>query len=199
MMKKIFSILIIFIILILMSNSVFASEYWEKENKKRENAFREALNSYMQTFMTEETPEEDKITSYEYTGFGVGEVDNENKLAVTISFNVTPANENNTTWFKHGNCCFAVFSKINEENVLEKISRYPDNYDKFLEKFEEYKKNNKETTENIQIQGQQAENNLANQEIEKISNTIYISCSIVLITIICLITVKFLKNRKKHV
>ena len=97
MMKKIFSILIIFIILILMSNSVFASEYWEKENKKRENAFREALNSYMQTFMTEETPEEDKITSYEYTGFGVGEVDNENKLAVTISFNVTPANENNTT------------------------------------------------------------------------------------------------------
>ena len=59
-----------------------------KENKKRENAFREALNSYMQTFMKEETPEEDKITSYEYTGFGVGEVDNENKLAVTISFKI---------------------------------------------------------------------------------------------------------------
>ena len=164
-MKKIYSGIILFITLILISNFVFATEYWEKENKKRETAFKLALDSYMKTFMTEETPEEDRITDYTYTGFGGSEKEgDENKLFITISTYVTPVNEDNTTWSKNGDYCFAVFSKVNDEYVLDRISRYPDNYDKFLERFEEYKKNNFETpkTETTMIQGE-GQNNLANR------------------------------------
>lgn len=187
-MKKIYSIVISFVILMLFSNSVFATEYWDKENKKRELAFKDALASYMETFMKEDTPEEDRITNYECSGFGIAaKGETEDKLYVNIGFHVTPANENNTTWNKSSNCCFATFSKVNGEYVLEKISRYPDNYDKFLERFEEYKKNNPETLESVQIQGQETTNNLANQKIEKMSNIIVIVCSIILIVMICVI------------
>ena len=124
-MKKVYSIVILFVILILVSNSVFATEYWDKENKKRETAFKDALDSYMETFMKEETTTEDKITNYEYSGFGIAaKGDTEDKLYVNISVNVTPINENNTTWNKSSNCCFATFSKVNGEYVLEKISRF---------------------------------------------------------------------------
>ena len=96
--------------------------------------------------------------------------------------NVTPVNENNTTWSKCGDICFVVFSKVNDEYVVDKISRYPDNYDKFLEKFEEYKKNNSETDkkETISIQGN-SENNLASQEIQKINNGLIIGFGILFI------------------
>lgn len=182
-MKKIYSGIILFITLILISNFVFATEYWEKENKKRETAFKSALDSYMKTFMTEETPEEDRITDYTYTGFSGSEKEgDENTLFITISTYVTPVNEDNTTWSKHGDYCFAVFSKVNDEYVLDKISRYPDNYDKFLERFEEYKKNNFETskTETTIIQGE-GQNNLANREIKKINNNVIIVCTILFI------------------
>ena len=196
-MKKIYSIFITFVILMLISSAVFASDYENDENKKRENAFKMALDSYMQTFMTEETPEEDRIKDYIYTGFGMSEQrENDDKLYVNISFIVTPVNEDNTTWNKHGDICFASFSKVDGEYVLYKISRYPDNYDKFLERFEEYKKNNAETKEITQVQGEEMINNLASEEIEKMSNIIYISCSIILIVMICFIITRFIKKIK---
>ena len=191
-MKKLCSIVILFGILILISNSVFATENWQKENKKRETAYKAALETYLEPFKAEEIPEEDRIKDYIYTGFGDG-IDGH----VTISFQVTPANENSTTWSKNWNYCFAVFSKVNDEYVLERISRYPDNYDKFLERFEEYKKSNPETTENVQIKGEEVTNNLVNQEIEKISNRIYIICSVPLIIMTCFGVIKIIKNKKK--
>ena len=131
----------------------------------------------MKTFMTEETPEEDRITDYTYSGFGVSENDgDENTLSATIHTRVTPVNESNTTWPKTGDNCFAVFSKVNGEYVLDRISRYPDNYDKFLERFEEYK-NNKET---ISIQGE-SENSFASQEIQKINNSLIIGFAVLFI------------------
>ena len=194
MMKKVYSIVISFVILILFSNSVFATEYWDKENKKRETAFENALDSYMVTFMKEETPEEDKITDYLFSGYSVSTKEGaDDKLYVNISFNVTPVNENNTTWNKSSNYCFATFSKIHDEYVVEKISRYPDNYEKFLERFEEYKKNNPETSESVQIQGQETTNNLANQKIEKMSNIIVIGCSIILLVMICFIVKRIVR------
>ena len=108
--------------------------------------------------------------------------EDKNKLYMYITMKITPINENNTTWSKHGDICFVVFSKINDEYVVDKISRYPDNYDKFLEKFEEYKKNNSETDkkETILIQGK-SEKNLASQEIQKISNGLIIGFGILFV------------------
>lgn len=192
-MKKICSIIALFGILILISNTVFANEYWEKENKRREKLYESELDKYMQNFMTEETPEEDRITSYEFSGYGYadkGETDKE--LNVSISFRVTPVNENNTTWNKHDNICFAVFSKVDDEYVLERISRYPDNYDEFLKRFEEYK-NSPKNTEIVTIQGEE-QNSLANQEMEKINNNLVIGFSIVFVLSGVLLVI-FIKNK----
>lgn len=193
-MKKLYSIVIIFGLLMLISNTVFASNHWKEENEKMDNAIRKALDSYMQTFMTENTSEQDRIKDYIFIGGGRDY--NEDKLKATISFYVTSINENNTSWNKHKNICFAEFSKINNQYVLDKISRYPDNYDEFLERFEEYKKNNPTVIESTQIQGEEMTNNLANQEIDKMSNIIFISCSIVLLAVVCLIIKRFSKIRR---
>lgn len=191
-MKKLYSMIIIFGILIVISNTVFATDYWKVENEKRETAIRKAVDSYMQTFISEEVQEEDRIKDYICTGFSM-DVEGE-KFKSIISFHVTPTNENNTTWSTHGNICFARFAKVNDEYVLEKISRYPDNYDKFLERFEEYKKNKPITIENTQIQGEELTNNLANQEIKKTSNIIYTSCLIILIAMIFFIITRIVKK-----
>ncbi len=178
-MKKICSILIIFGILILISNTVFANEYWEKENKRRENLYKETLDKYMQSFMTEEIPEQDRIKSYEFSGYGYahkGETDTE--INASISFRVTPVNENNTTWSKN-NICFATFLKVDGEYVLDKISRYPDNYDEFLRRFEEYK-NSPKSIQTVSIQGEEQQT-LANQEVQKINNNLVIGFSILFV------------------
>ena len=197
-MKKIYSIVIIFGILILISNTVFATDYrYNKENKMREEAFKSALDSYMQTFMKEETPEQDRIENYIYTGYGMSEEkDNDDKLYVNISFCVTPVNEENTTWNKTTNYCFASFTKVDGEYVLDKISRYPENYDEFLERFEEYKKNNSTAIESTQMQVEEITNNLGNHEIEKMSNIIFIGCSVALVAMVIFLIIKFIKHRK---
>ena len=197
-MNKIYSIFIIFGILIIITNTVFATDYrYNKENKIIEETFKSALDSYMQTFMTEETPEQDRIKDYIYTGFAMSEErENDNKLYVNISFCVTPVNADNTTWNKGSNRCFASFTKEDNEYELYKISRYPDYYDEFLLRFEEYKENNPTTIENTQIQVEEMTNNLANQEIDKMSKIIFVSCSIVLLGMAIFIITKFIKYRK---
>lgn len=181
-MKKIYSGIILFITLILISNLALATEYWEKENQKIKTACEVALDSYMKTFMTEETPEQDRIKDYTFTGYGMSEGEDENKLYMHISMNIIPVNEDITAWSKHGDICFVVFSKVNDEYVVDRISRYPDNYDKFLERFEEYKKSDSETDkkETISIQGE-SQNNLASQEIQKINNGLVIGFGILFI------------------
>ena len=199
-MKKIYSGIILFIALILISNLAFATEYWEKENKKIETACELALDSYMKTFMTEETPEEDRIKDYTFSGYGMSKGEDENKLYMHISMHITPFNENNTTWSKNGDICFVVFSKVNDEYVVDRISRYPDNYDKFLERFEEYKNSNSETDkkETISIQGE-SQKNLATQEIQKINNGLMIGFAILFIissiSLVMFVRKKITKNK----
>lgn len=195
-MKKIYGIAIVFGILVCISNFVLAAQDWNKENKKREKAFQSALSSYMQTFMTEETPEEDRIVNYQFTGYSNSEEEIESKdgkLTATISFQVTPVNQENTTWMKHGDYCFAVFSKVNGEYVLDRISRYPDHYDEFLKRFEEYK-TNQEVSKTVAIQGEK-QDNLVKQEIQKVSNLLMVGCVMLFVVssaglLVCLIKKK---------
>ena len=193
-MKKIYSIFIVFGILILISNTAFARNYNNYEHKKIEEACKSALDSYMQTFMTEETPEEDRIKDYSYSYYMSNKRENDDKLYVNIDFHVTPENKENTTWNKGISYCFASFSKVDGEFVLDEISRYPDNYDEFLERFEEYKKNNPTKIENRQMQLEEMINNLTNHEIDKMSNIIFVSCSIVLLAAVSFIIVKLIKK-----
>lgn len=196
-MKKIYSIFIIFGILIMISNTAFATDYrYDKEHKMMVETFKSALDSYMQIFMTEEMPEQDRIKDYIYTGFAMSsERENDDKLYVNISFCVTPVNADNTTWNRGSNHCFASFTKVDNGYELYKISRYPDYYDEFLERFEEYKKNNPTTIENTQIQVDEMTNSFSNQEIDKMSKIIFVSCSIVLLIMIIFMITKFIKRR----
>lgn len=200
-MRKILNGIVLFIILIMMSSSAFAGEKADRENKKRETAFKEALDSYMQEFMKEDTPDEDRITSYEYSGFGWNEKEEDGvkKMFANISFGTTPVNPENTTWYQYNNMCFAVFQIVDDEYVLERISRYPDNWDEFMERFEEYKKNggNKESNKDVAVKEVQAteENSLENQEITKMSNAIFYVCLAIFMVSIIIIFIR-LKNRK---
>ena len=193
-MRKIYSIFIIIGFLMLISNTVFAAIYNNYEHKKIEAACKSALDSYMQTFMTEETPEEDRIKDYSYSYYMSNKRENDDKLYVNIDFHVTPENKENTTWNKGISYCFASFSKVDGEYVLDKISRYPDYYDEFLERFEEYKKNNPTKIESRQMQLEEMINNLTNREIDNMSNIIFVSCSIVLLAAVSFIIVKLIKK-----
>lgn len=203
-MRKFLNIIVLFVILILVSNSALAGEIADRENKKRETAFKSALDSYMQEFMQENTPEEDKITDYEYSGlcWNEKEENGENKIFATISFGTTPANPDNTTWYQYNNMCFAVFQIVDDEYVLERISRYPDNFDKFMERFEEYKKNggSKRKEENTEVKTVQVETENSNSglEIKKISNRIfYISFGVFIITLMILLITIYKRRKTK--
>ena len=195
-MKKIFSIFIICVILIMSSNMAFATNS-NHEREKIEEVCKIALDSYMKTFMTEEIPEQDRIKDYNCITIQFSkDRENADKIDVNITVHITPENENNTTWNKTRNYCFALFTKVDGEYILDKISRYPDYYDEFLERFEEYKKNNPTTIENTQIQVEEMTNSFSNQEIDKMSKIIFVSCSIVLSIMIIFIITKFIKSRK---
>jgi len=204
-MKELYNVLTAFTILMVMfmfsNTAVFADAHWEKENKLREETFKNTLNEYLQEFMNDSTPEQDRIKKFEFSGYGVSnsnkEFVEENKLAVSITFNVEPYNEDNTTWLKYNNHCFAKYTKTEDGNYkLDSISRYPDNYDKFMQKFEEWKQNGKQVaqTETVSIKGEN-NNILASKELQTINFGILTICGLIFaISIISFVVV--LRNRK---
>lgn len=93
--------------------------------------------------------------------------------------------------------CFVELKNESGEYKTDYIGETPKNYDKFLEKFNEY-----ESTETYQVQGKESDKTLASQEEKKISNTIIVSCSIVLALIVLAIIIRFAKkacNFRKNV
>ena len=95
--------------------------------------------------------------------------------------------------------CYIRIKVENGDYQVEYIGEAPEGYDEFAKRFEEYKKtHSQEKVENIQIQGEETDNQLANQEIEKMSNGIVIGCSVILIVVICLVGVKVIKNKSKN-
>lgn len=202
-MKKLYiSFILIFIIGV--SSSVVFADYEGIENIKIRQAINTASSEWLDTFKSEETPIEKRITSYELAGYGISYNEN-GELDVSINFNVTPYSEENTVWETKGNNIgFIKFKKINGEYEVEKISEVPENYDKFLEKFEEYKIKHPEILENdtqIQSVAGKEENYNANKTIEKISNGVFaVSLTVgIIVSMIIILTIykKKIKNAGK--
>lgn len=192
-MKKIcISFMILFLIL---SSQVFAMEDWNKKNLEREKAFEAALPELLEPYKEDSVEESQRIIDYTLSGFGVGE-EKDGKLEASINFWVTPYSEENTIWQKGSNICFATFSVIDGEYKLDSISLTPKNYDKFLERFEEYEKNN---IKNVEIQETQCEKieNLKVNQIEKMSNFIFIISTCLLILLISITSFKIVKSKRK--
>lgn len=183
------------ITLLIFSSQVFAVEDWRKENKKREEAFEKALTELLEKYKDENIPENERILDYRYLGFGTSSVEEEELLKVYIGFIVTPYSSENTKWEDSNNICFAEFSKVDGEYKLEWISLVPKNYDKFLERFEEYQKGLEDKVEVETVQGEKNED-LKAGKIQKMSNIIFISSSIIFGMIILLVIVKIIKKIK---
>lgn len=124
------------------------------------------------------------------------------ELDVSIDFNVTPYSEENTVWETKGNNIgFIKFKKVNGEYEVERISEIPENYDKFLEKFEEYKSKHPDILENntkTQSIAGKEDNYNANETIEKISNGVFTVSLIVGIIVGMIIILTICKKKIKN-
>ena len=215
MKNKVFRISIFCIIImaiISFPNTVLAVQNYTLQ--ERNTMAEEAFKQWIETYKSEEIPENRKITGYELQSVRVGEIE-ENEFLANIEFVVTPVSIENTEWnysepeiiVYHGheciwyaktNMCYIRIKVENGDYQVEYIGETPEGYDEFYERFEEYKKTHSQEVENIQIQGEETDNSLANQEIEKMSNGIAIGCSIILFVIISFTIVKVIRHKSKN-
>ena len=215
MKNKVFRISIFCIIImaiISFSNTVLAVQNYTLQ--ERNTMAEEAFKQWIETYKSEEIPENRKITGYELQSVRVGEIE-ENEFLANIEFVVTPVSIENTEWnysepeiiVYHGheciwyaktNMCYIRIKVENGDYQVEYIGETPEGYDEFAKRFEEYKKTHSQEVENIQIQGEETDNSLANQEIEKMSNGIVIGCSIILFVIISFTIVKVIRHKSKN-
>lgn len=193
-LKKTIFLTICLVIIFSIPTFAEANDPWEEKM----DIGLETFEDWIETFKSEETPVEKRIIDYQIAQYGGGKAnDSEDKFDITIYFKVTPVDEENTYWKKnHENICFIKMTKVDGEFKVDYISDKPENYDKFLEKFEEYQKNNSELIEVKQTQGEVDEKTSETREIQRISNVIVIVCvGALLIVTICII-IKIRRNKK---
>lgn len=165
------------------------------DNVNREDIWKKEVEAWLDTFKTEETPIEKRITDYRINGYSV-DYNNEEKIQIDFYFEVTPIDENNTEWNAHRELGFIEMTKIDGEYQLDYLSNEPKGYDKFLEEFEIWKKDNS-TTETVTLKGENVPLNSAQeQNINKLSTGIVAVCVGVLAVIAVLAVVKIIKFRK---
>lgn len=195
------------------SNIVFATE--STDSNERSKIIEDVFKEWIEGYKSEEIPENRRIIDYKLNTLGIRTI-SDNEYIADIEFVVTPVSIENTEWnysepeiiVYHGheciwyaktNMCYIRIKVENGDYQVEYIGETPEGYDEFAKRFEEYKKtHSQEEIENIQIQGEETDNQLANQEIEKMSNGIVIGCSVVLLIVICLVGVKVIKYRKNN-
>ena len=211
--SKIFSIFCIMIVSVIsFSNIVFATE--STDSNERSEIVEEIFKEWIESYKSDETPENRRIIDYKLNTLGIRTI-SDNEYIADIEFVVTPVSIENTEWnygepeiglwegheviwYVKTNICYIRIKVENGDYQVEYIGETPEGYDEFAKRFEEYKKtHSQEEVENIQIQGEETDNQLANQEIEKMSNGIAIGCSVILLVVICLVGVKVIKYRKK--
>ncbi len=183
------------ILLLIFSTQVFALEEWGERNKKINDAISSTLKEYMEPYKSENVPENERIISYDYRG---GSYDysreSEGIFKASINYAVKPYVEENTIWRLEENYLFIEYSIVDGEYIAKNISATPENYDKFLKRFEEYKKNGNESIEIDAIQVEKTEE-LKSSQIQKMSNIIFIISGITLVVVIAII-IKFKVNCK---
>ena len=196
-MKKIFITFLIGILIILtLSVSSYAKINYDKINKQSREILTKALEQYIEAFKDESVPEEERILDYSMSGYGVRDYAyNEVSTKYSVRFQVTPVNKDNTIWLPKNNIIFVDLNYENDEFTIERISDKPENWDKFVERYEEYKinsENNKPISEEkVAIVGKDTE--FKNNQIVKMSNYIYIIGAVIIFSGILFIIVKVKK------
>ena len=187
----------IILIIVCMSNCVFAIDY-NKDKKKRKEACQEALGNYLEPFKSENVPEAERIINYNFIGNSISYEDDE-KIKFSISFIVTPYSEENTIWeTRRDNHCFATFKIENGEYKLVRISKEPEKLEEFLEKFEEYKKSHPEKEEETETQVISAKEDkyYGEEKIKRVSNGVF-AISIIIFVASLIFSIRLIKKRLK--
>lgn len=194
-MKKIYVSFIA--LLLIFSTQVFAIEGNKLKTADRREASNIALAQLMEKYKTDEVSDEEKIIDYKWCGCGFDfRMEEQGILKVTINYTVTPYLEENSIWKKDFQyIAFAECSIGDGEYIVEKTSLKPENYDKFLERFEEYQRNQTEVVEVQAVSAEKTEELKTNQ-IQKMSNIIFISSSIVFGMIVLIVIVNIIKKIK---
>lgn len=211
--SKIFSIFCIMIVSVIsFSNIVFATE--STDSNERSEIVEEIFKEWIESYKSDETPENRRIIDYKLNTLGIRTI-SDNEYIADIEFVVTPVSIENTEWnyeepeiglweghefiwYVKTNICYIRIKVENGDYQVEYMGETPEGYDEFAKRFEEYKKTHSQEVENIQIQGEETDNSLANQEIEKMSNGIVIGCSIILFVIISFTIVKVIRHKSKN-
>lgn len=163
------------------------------DNINREDTWKPIVEEWLEKFKSEETPIEKRITDYRINGYGVN-ANNDNEILMNINFEVTPVDENNTSWnTPRRNICYLEMTKQDGEYHLDYIDEVPKNYDKFLEEFEKWQEENK-TVETKTVQGETTDLN-ANAKIDKMSNGIVFVCVAVIAVIVIFGIIKIVKKK----
>lgn len=184
------------ILLLILSTQVFAIDEYDLGSTKQFEISQEALTQLLEKYKTDEVTEEERITDYMWCGIGGGIPDEQGISKMTIVFTVTPYLEENSIWkndFQY--IAFVELSVENKEYKIDKLSLEPENYDKFLEKFEEYQKNGEEVVQVEAVSAEKTED-LKTNNIEKMSNIIFVLSSIVFGITVLLMIVNKLKKLK---
>lgn len=167
----------------LKKNRDFLEEIKQKE-------FNEWISSYMQA----DTPEEEKILSYEIGSYGsTPSNDNSGIVKVNFRFMAETALENSIWDSSEPNTCYIEVEILDENNYqVNYISNEPKNLAEFKRQFEKYKKEHQEVIivpakENVDLSGKQ---------VEEISSNITIIASIFIGLSIVFVIWKSLKMKK---
>ena len=171
---------------------------WETrvDNVDRADIWRKEAENWLDSFKSEETPIEKRITDYKISGWTIN-ANNENEIRIQFYFEVTPVDGNNTAWEmperSFGNL---EMTNVDGEYKLDYISEYPQNYDKFLEEFEKWKEENS-TKETIVVPSESRNLNASQeQEIDRMSTGIVAVCIGVLAVVSVLVVMKIIKLKK---
>lgn len=172
---------------------------------------KEKICKYIDSFKENTVPEEVRIKDYQIQTIGdFG--DKEEKISSFAQVMITPYLED-SKWKENaimqnynGKVFSMIFVEMSEDEygnyVVDYIADTPKNYDKFLEKFEEYKKEHPETLQNENQTNEEIEkisatkNNFTsvNEEIAKTSNIIKICCISTIVIVAIVILFKFTKK-----
>lgn len=198
------------ILLIILSSTVFAETKnangtmvkvgktnqnisWKTENERREQLYKDTLDEWVKQYMGEAVPENQRVTGYHIKGYAAG-VEDDDVFAPTIYIQLEGISED-SVWDERENPIYLKFNIVNDEYILESISLYPEKYDEFMEAFEEYEKSKETIVEPTGIPAEVSYVESGN-EIDELSNIIFIVSAIVLVIVIVTIIVFKLKNKK---
>lgn len=153
----------------------------KSEKQRIEDLYKETLDEWIKQYMGDEVPENQRVTGYHINGYMYGE-ENDEVFSPVVYIGVDGISED-SIWDKNDNPIYLKFKIVDDDYIFESASMYPENYDEFMEAFEEYEEK-KETI--VETTGIPAEKSYVASEnkIDELSSLIFIGSAVVLVIVI---------------